>query len=311
LAQVEASLQAAGFEPFACSIPDGEQHKNLATVASLYDQFLAGGLDRSGTILALGGGVTGDIAGFAAASFMRGVRFVQVPTTILSMADSSVGGKTGVDLPQGKNLVGAFKQPALVLIDPTVLATLPDEEIRFGMAEVLKHGILGDPILFAELESPISNTQPPISIPQLARTLQVKIDVVQEDPFEQGRRATLNLGHTTGHALERLSDFTLRHGEAVAIGLVTAARIAAELGMAEPELSSRIEAALTAWGLPTCCPPFDTDEIWQAMAHDKKKRGRTLHWVLPRAIGDVEIIEDVSPEIVKQVLINLGARSES
>jgi shikimate kinase len=151
-AQVEAALRAAGLRPFACSIPDGEKHKTLATVATLYDQLLAGGLDRGGTMLALGGGVTGDVAGFAAATFMRGVRFVQVPTTLLAMVDASVGGKTGVDLPQGKNLVGAFKQPALVAIDPAVLATLPDEELRSGMAEVIKHGVIGDVELFAELE---------------------------------------------------------------------------------------------------------------------------------------------------------------
>ena len=161
-AQVEASLRTAGFRPVLCLVPDGEAHKTLTTVASLYDQFLDAGLDRGDTVLALGGGVTGDIAGFAAASFMRGVRFAQSPTTLLAMVDASVGGKTGVDLPQGKNLVGAFKQPAMVLIDPRVLATLPAEEIRSGMAETLKHGLLADPGLFAELEKPPSNLQSPI-----------------------------------------------------------------------------------------------------------------------------------------------------
>jgi shikimate kinase/3-dehydroquinate synthase len=307
-APVEASLQAAGFRPVACLIPDGEQHKTLATVASLYDQFLVAGLDRGGTVLALGGGVTGDIAGFAAATFLRGVRFAQMPTTLLAMADASVGGKTGVDLPQGKNLVGAFKQPEMVLIDPCVLTTLPTEEIRSGMAEVLKHGLLADPVLFAELESPPSNLQSPVSNLQLARTLQVKIDVVEQDPFERGRRAVLNLGHTVGHGLEQLSGFTLRHGEAVGIGLVAAVRIAVELGRAEPSLVERVEAAVAAWGLPTRCPPFDVETIWTAMAHDKKRRGRALRWVLPLSIGQVEIVEDVPQQLVESVLQTIGAR---
>jgi shikimate kinase/3-dehydroquinate synthase len=305
-AQVEASLSSAGFQPIVCAIPDGEQHKTLATVAALYDQFLAAGLDRSSAVLSLGGGVTGDVAGFAAASFMRGVRFVQVPTTILAMADASVGGKTGVDLPQGKNLVGAFKQPILVLMDPAVLVTLPQDEIRSGMAEVIKHGILGDPDLFLQLESgPAPSQRLALSAAQLAHTIQVKIDIVEEDPFEQGRRAILNLGHTVGHGLERLSGFSLRHGEAISIGTVAAARIAAELGRAAPSLPGRIASALAAWGLPVRCPPFETDAIWAAMAHDKKRKGRALRWVLPHDIGQVEIADDVAPEVVKRVLGDL------
>ena len=306
--QVEESLRLAGFRTVVCSVPDGEQHKTLSTVASLYDQFLAGGLDRTCLVLSLGGGVTGDIAGFAAATFMRGVCFAQVPTTILAMADASVGGKAGVDLPQGKNLAGAFKQPELVAIDPGVLATLPEEEVRSGMAEVIKHGVIGSPDLFAELESPPSNFQCPISGPQLARTLEVKIAVVEQDPFEQGRRAVLNLGHTVGHGLERLSNFTLRHGEAVSIGMVAAARIAAALGRADAGLAARIESVLDAWGLPVRCPPHHVGAIWEATTHDKKRRGRALRWILPQAIGQVEIVEDVAPGVVKSVLQDLGAR---
>ena len=341
-AQVEAALRRAGLRPFACSIPDGERHKTLATVAALYDQFLAGKLDRSGTVLSLGGGVTGDVAGFAAATFMRGVRFAQVPTTLLAMVDASVGGKTGVDLPQGKNLAGAFKQPEMVLIDPTVLTTLPPEEIRSGMAELIKHSVIADPGLFAELEegdkgggkqgspssSLLSHLSSLLSSPSLiARALRVKIDVVEEDPFEGGRRAVLNLGHTAGHALERLSGFTLRHGEAVGIGMVAAARIAVKLGRADPSLAGRVEGILAAWGLPVRCPPFqyegkrsgsfpyegkhsgsfDADAIWEAMAHDKKRRGRSLRWVLPNAIGEVEITEDVPRDAVIAVLRDLGA----
>jgi len=305
--RVVESLRAAGLEPFTCVIPDGEQHKRLDTVHELYDQFLAGDLDRSGTVLALGGGVTGDIAGFAAASFMRGVHFAQVPTTILAMTDASVGGKTGVDLPQGKNLVGAFKQPEMVFIDLAVLETLPAEEVRAGMAEVIKHGVIDAPDLLAELESP--NLQSPISISQLARSIRVKIDVIEEDPFESGRRAVLNLGHTTAHGLERLSGFSLSHGDAVSVGMVAAARIANKIGLAELALVERIETVLAAWKLPIVCPPYQADAIWEAMAHDKKKRGKALRWVLPREIGAVEIVEDVPQEIVQAVLKDMGAKS--
>ena len=309
-AQVTDALRMIGFRPFACSMPDGEQHKTLATASALYGQFLAGGLDRSGTVLSLGGGVTGDVAGFAAATFMRGVRLVQVPTTLLAMADASVGGKTGVDLPQGKNLVGAFKQPALVVIDPAVLATLRVEEIRSGMAEVIKHGVIGAPDLFAELETgtrTLASWWKGDGATWLTHSLRVKIAVVEKDPFEQGRRAVLNLGHTVAHGLEKLSDFSLRHGEAVSIGMVAAARIAAELGRTAPALADRIEAILALWELPVRCPPFDANLIWEAMAYDKKKRGRALRWVLPRAIGDVEINEDIPQEVVKSILRNLGA----
>jgi shikimate kinase/3-dehydroquinate synthase len=307
--QVGAALRAAGYRPMSCIIPDGEQYKTLDTVAALYDQFLQGGLDRSSAVVSLGGGVTGDVAGFSAATFMRGVPFVQVPTTLLSMVDASVGGKVGVDLPQGKNLAGAFKQPVLVVVDPGVLATLPDEEVRSGMAEVIKHGIIGDPELFLELESPPSTARFEASVSQLARALTVKMQVVEDDPFEQGRRAVLNLGHTVGHALERLSDFNLRHGEAVAIGMVAAARISAEMGRAEASLPGCIEAALAAWGLPVRCPPFDIEEIFEAMSHDKKRRGHSLRWILPHAIGHVEVADDVPEPIVFSVLTSMGARS--
>ena len=322
-ARVEAVLQRGGYRAFVCTIPDGEQYKTLETVRTLYDAFLDHHLDRSGTVLALGGGVTGDIAGFAAATFMRGTRFVQAPTSLLAMTDASVGGKTGVDLPQGKNLVGAFKQPALVLIDLDVLATLPEAEFRSGMAEVVKHGVIGDEILFEEMQdtrckmqdarckiqdaegkNPASCVLHPAS---LARSIRVKIAVVEDDPFEHGHRVVLNLGHTTAHGLERVSDFSLRHGEAVSIGMVVAARIAEALGRAEPGLAARIAEMLAAWGLPVTCPPYPVDAIWAAMTHDKKRRGKTLRWVLPRAIGDVQVVEDVPEALVREILVEMGA----
>ncbi len=306
-AQVESVLREAGFHPFVCTLPDGEQYKTLETVAKLYEQFLAGSLDRSGIVLSLGGGVTGDIAGFAAATFMRGVRFVQIPTTLLSMVDASVGGKTGVDLPQGKNLVGAFKQPAMVVIDPTVLNTLPVEEIRAGMAEVIKHGMINDQGLLAELEAGVGCEELTVRSSLLARAVQVKIDIVEVDPFEQGRRAVLNLGHTVGHALEKLSGFELRHGEAVSIGMVAALHLAVARGYAQPSLVARLETLLSTWELPIWCPPFEVDAIWQAMAHDKKRRGAGLRWILPRAVGYIEIVENVPEATVRSVLRELGA----
>lgn len=309
---VEKSLAAARLRPLRCVIPDGERHKCLDTVKSLYDQFLKGQLDRGGVVLSLGGGVTGDIAGFAAATFMRGVCFAQVSTTLLAMVDASVGGKTGVDLPQGKNLVGAFKQPVVVVVDPNVLSTLEWAEIRSGMAEVIKHGVIGAPQLFAELEdAPGGGVEgkacPPLSTDQLARALRVKMEVVEEDPYEQGRRAVLNLGHTVGHALEKLSGFTLRHGEAVSIGMVAAARIAVALGAADGALADRIGSALVGWGLPVDFSGLAESSItavavWKAMAHDKKRRGDALRWVLPVEVGQVVIRDDVPKGTVLSVL---------
>ena len=298
--RAEESLRDAGFDPFLCVIPDGEAHKRLGTVERLYELFLDGGLDRGGTIVSLGGGVTGDTAGFAAATYMRGVRFVQVPTTLLAMVDASVGGKTGVDLGRGKNLVGAFKQPALVLIDPSVLVTLPVDEIRNGIAETIKHGIIGAPELFAALEADPALV--PLPAARIARALRVKIEIVEQDPYERGLRAVLNLGHTVGHALERVSGFGLSHGKAVAIGLVAAARIAVRLKQADRALVDQIEGVLRAWGLPIQVPRASVDEIIAAMAHDKKRLDGRLRFILPRRIGAVEITDDVPLDTVRAVL---------
>jgi shikimate kinase/3-dehydroquinate synthase len=306
--QVASALQVAGFQPFICTIPDGEQHKNLDTVRGLYEQLLAGGLDRSGIVIALGGGVAGDTAGYAAATFMRGVPMVQIPTTILAMTDSSVGGKTGVDLPQGKNLLGAFKQPDAVFIDLDVLKTLSPDDVRSGMAEVIKHGIIDAPELFKELSDGPSRDGIVLTAANLARSIEVKIKVVEQDPYEKGRRAVLNLGHTTGHALEQLSQFSMRHGEGVSIGIVAAAAIAESLQIAQSGLVASITAGLEAWELPTRCPDFAVDDIIEAMTRDKKKKGKKLRWVLPLDIGSVDIFDEVPADIVKKVLVSMGAR---
>jgi len=305
---VESSLRAAGFDPLICLVPDGEAYKRLDTVCQLYDQFIDGGLDRSGVVIAFGGGVVGDMAGFAAATYMRGLPLVQVPTTLLAMIDSSVGGTVAVDHPRGKNLIGAFKQPAFVVVDPAVLSTLPDEEMRSGWAEIIKHGIIGDPALFERLEARPELRPPSLALTDiLAAAIQVKVDVVEDDPYERGRRRVLNLGHTFAHAFEVLSDYRLRHGHAVAVGMVVAARAAEAMGLCRPELPERIEALLRAFSLPTQVPDFQPEAIWRAMALDKKKRGSRLRFVLPRALGDVIVTEEVTQELVLAALGELSS----
>lgn len=296
--RVMQSLSRAGLRPTLCEIPDGEQYKTLETVASLYDQFLAAGLDRQSPILALGGGVLGDTAGFAAATFLRGLPLVQIPTTLLAMVDSSVGGKTGVDLPQGKNLVGAFKQPALVLIDPEVLSTLPAVEFRSGLAEVVKHGIIDSPELFEALGDGKFTL-----LWMLDEAIRVKVRVVEEDPFEQGRRAVLNLGHTFAHAFEQLSNYELRHGYAVSIGIACATRLALNLNYCSPAESREILDLLDFLEMPIEAPDYSPDAVWQAMGTDKKKQAGRLRFILPRAVGKVDIFNDIPEAAVKEVLV--------
>ncbi len=296
-----ASLGLAGFTTKLVEIPDGEANKTLETVSGLYERLVAAGLDRRSPVIALGGGVVGDVAGFAAATYLRGVPFVQIPTSLLAMVDASVGGKTGVDLPQGKNLVGAFKQPALVVIDPAVLSTLPSAEFRSGLAEVVKHGMIGAPALFEALEDR-EGTSPPALAELIADAVRVKVAVVEEDPFESGRRAVLNLGHTFGHAIESVSGYRVRHGEGVAIGLAAATRLAARLGLCDPALVARVEGLLARLELPTRAPGMAPEQIVAAMATDKKRNGSRLRFVLPRSLGDVDVFDDVAVEDVVEVL---------
>jgi shikimate kinase/3-dehydroquinate synthase len=301
---VVVSLRNAGLEPFICQVPDGEAYKTLDTVRSLYDQFIEGRVDRYGAVLALGGGVIGDMAGFAAATYMRGVPLVQLPTTLLAMVDASVGGKVAVDHPRGKNLIGAFKQPALVVMDPLALATLDEAEMRSGWAEVIKAGVIGSPGLFECLEE--KGDEP--SLPVIAEAIRVKVAVVEDDPYERGRRAALNLGHTFGHALEVLSGFTLRHGEAVSIGMAVATRTAVALGLCDEMVEGRLAALLQRFGLPTQYEGYEPRGVWAAMATDKKKRGKKLRFVLPRAIGQVVVTDEVSKATILEVLEKLRER---
>lgn len=289
------------------TIPAGEQHKTLATANSLYAQLLAAGVDRGGTIVALGGGVVGDVAGFVAATYMRGVAFVQCPTSLLAMVDASVGGKTGVDLPEGKNLVGAFKQPTAVLADIGTLQTLPPTEFAAGMAEVIKHGLLGHKRLFADVENEGRrlHTASPARLQTLvSEAVRVKRQVVQEDPFEHGRRVVLNLGHTFAHAIEQVSQYHIGHGPAVAMGLVAAANLSARLAYCDPQLQTQIEQVLTAVNLPVRIPAnLPPAALYQAMGSDKKKAAGQLRFILLQDIGHPLIVDNV-PE--KSVLATLG-----
>lgn len=302
-ASLAVALRAVGLAPSIVEIPDGEQYKTLDTVREIYDRLVEAGLDRRGAIIALGGGVVGDIAGFVAATYLRGVAFVQVPTTLLSMIDASVGGKVGVDLPQGKNLVGAFKQPVLVLIDPLVLRTLPAEEFRAGLAEVVKHGIIGAPELFEQLE-----LQGPATLTDLiADAVRVKIEVVEEDPYERGRRAVLNLGHTFAHAIEQVSGYRIRHGEAVAVGLVAAAHLSWQMGRCDEDLMERIRHLLTRLGLPARIDGYDERTLYQAMFTDKKRAAGRLRFIIPEAIGRVSITDEATEMQVLRAWRAVGA----
>jgi len=283
-------------------LPAGEEHKTLSTIGRLYDEFLKRGLDRNGIVIAVGGGVIGDMAGFAAATFMRGVRWVNVPTTLLAIVDASLGGKTGVDLPQGKNLVGAFHPPALVISDPLVLRTLPQAERVSGMAEVIKNGVIGDAALFEWIENAPKSGDLGLRLDWLQRAIEVKVRVVEADPFEKGARAILNLGHTIGHGVEAASKFKLRHGESVAIGMVAESRLAERLGLAESGLAERIARVCTKVGLPVNCSGLNPDRIREAMSSDKKKAGGALKFALPKRIGEVVCGVEVEEGILRETL---------
>ncbi len=303
-AQVAASLRQAGFEPVVCQVPDGESFKTLATVSDLYDELIAHGLDRNSAVVALGGGVVGDMAGFVAATYLRGVPLVQVPTTLLSMIDSSLGGKVAVDHPRGKNLIGAFYPPRLVVTDPDSLGTLPAAERRAGLAEVIKHGIISAPELFARLEAAGDVVDDQLDW-VVERAIAVKIEIIQEDPFEKGRRAVLNLGHTYGHAFEAISGFRLRHGEAVGIGLVAAARTSVALGLCPATVEARIVALLQKFRIPTRFGGFPPEAIRAAMNADKKRQSNRLRFILPQDIGAVIIRDDVPEDVILRVIASL------
>ena len=336
-AALEGLLRGAGYRVESYAVPSGEASKDLAVVSKLYDWMIGGSVERRDAVLALGGGVVGDLAGFVAATVLRGIALIQLPTTLLAMVDSALGGKTGVNHPLGKNLIGAFHQPRLVLSDTSMLATLPARELRAGWAEVIKHGVIRDAGLFEMLEenSGVSIQEPEAArqhttysdaISQRAsehilnadswllnsiirRAAKVKVDVVNIDERETGERMLLNYGHTLGHALEALTGYgTLLHGEAVAIGMDLAAQVALRMELWGPDSVARQRALLQAYGLPTAIPSgVDPAQLLELTLRDKKVRAGRVRWVLPTAIGAAEVHNDVPEDLVRAVVESAGA----
>jgi 3-dehydroquinate synthase len=312
--RVVDSLKAAGFMVMSIEVPDGEQYKNLDWANAIYTALLTNYFDRTSALVALGGGVIGDLTGFAAATFMRGVPFVQVPTTLLAMVDSSVGGKTGVNHPMGKNMIGAFHQPRKVLMDLTVLTSLQMEEFLSGMAEVIKYGVIRDAAFFAYLET---NREKILALDidvmkhLVRRSCEIKAEVVSKDEREGGLRAILNYGHTVGHAIEKAEEYTMRHGHAVAIGMVAAARLALKTGLCDPSVPGRVEQLIKSYGLPTELSSLNRKPtamgLMDTMRIDKKVEGGKVKFVLPKKIGEVVITKDWD----EQQLQELMARSLS
>ena len=303
------SLKTAGFLVMSIEVPDGEQHKNLDWVNAIYTALLTNGFDRTSALVAFGGGVIGDITGFAAATFMRGVPFVQVPTTLLAMVDSSVGGKTGVNHPMGKNMIGAFYQPRKVLMDLSVLKTLPREELLSGIAEVIKYGVIWDAQLFEYLDG---NRQKILSLDSEAlghiirRSCEIKAEVVSKDERESGLRAILNFGHTLGHAVETAENYTMRHGYAVAIGMVTASRLAHRTGLCDASVPERVEGLIRSYGLPTSLAALarkpTVTEIMDTLQLDKKAEGGKVKFVLPKKIGGVVITKEWDEKQLQELI---------
>ncbi len=305
------SLAEAGFRVHRVSVPDGEASKSLEQLARLWDAALAAGCDRGSAFVALGGGVVGDLTGFAAATFLRGVPLVQVPTSLVAQVDASIGGKVGIDLPRGKNLAGAFHQPRAVVADTDTLATLPPDQRRAGLAEVVKHAVIADPDLFAYLERHAGEL-PELTgsdLPGLvAANCRIKARVVAADEREGGARAMLNFGHTVGHGLEAAGGYRLlSHGQAVAIGMVAVAELACRLGSFPRSEAERLVRLLTLLGLPVRIPALSRVDILAAMEYDKKRRAGRLTFVLPEAIGRVVLTAAVPEGLVTEVLTDLGA----
>lgn len=282
--RVRAALEVAGYQVAQFVYPHGEQSKTPEIYFALLNALAEAGLTRSDTIVALGGGVTGDLAGFAAATYQRGINYVQMPTTLLAAVDSSVGGKTAIDLPAGKNLAGAFYQPSLVLCDLDALGTLPEDVFTDGCAEVIKYGVIWDEALFDLLGDGVESRLEQV----IARCVTIKAEVVNQDEFDNGLRGILNYGHTVGHAVEKCSHYAVSHGSAVAIGMVIVAKAAALAGICDGSVFDRVLALVQQYGLPTKTA-YDTDALLQAMLSDKKRAGAKISLIIPEAIGKVRI----------------------
>lgn len=308
LPALRESLAAAGFEVVDAAIAPGEAHKSLADLLPVYDTFLGARLERSTPIIGLGGGIVTDMAGFVAATILRGVPLVQIPTTLLAMVDASVGGKTGVNHAVGKNLIGAFHQPVAVLIDPEVLRTLPPRELRSGLAECIKHDVIRDAEGFARLERDIERALK-LDVDYLtdlvAHNVAIKARVVEADPFERGERAHLNFGHTFGHAIETVMEYRYAHGECVALGMAAATHAAVGLGAFPVEQRKRVLAVIEKAGLPTTAPELPVDEVIGGMSFDKKVRAGKVRFVLPERIGHVVVRDDVPADVVRGAVESL------
>jgi len=299
-------VRAAGLVCAICTMPAGEPNKRLSQIDLFIGEFLKAGLDRSSVVIALGGGVVGDVVGYAAASFMRGIRYVQIPTTIVAQVDSSVGGKTAVNHALAKNIIGAFHQPSAVIIDLEFLATLPDRELRAGLAEVIKHGVIADEDLFAYMERKVA----PILAKDLGsleypirRSCEIKSAIVSEDEQENGVRANLNYGHTFGHGIEAASHYSrFLHGEAIAIGMCAAATLARNLGMVDQAFVDRQRACFSAYGLPVSWSDMPIDAVLDAMRHDKKVRAGTMKFILPDRMGSVVHRTDITLDQARAAL---------
>ncbi len=302
-------LRAHGFEAEVFEVLDAEEAKSLAWLEKVYDRLVALRLDRRSPLIALGGGVVGDLAGFAAATYLRGIPFVQIPTTLLAQVDSSIGGKTAVNHPRGKNLIGAFYQPRLVLIDVDTLHTLPPRDLRSGLGEVVKYSVISSPGLFQLLEEHATDVlcgDPDLLSGVIEECCRIKAEVVSADEHEGGLRAILNFGHTFGHAIEAATDFsTYTHGEAVAIGMIWATELSRRMGLCAPSLLERLRALLVALGLPTTLSG-PTQGIREALSLDKKVVGGRSRFVLVESLGKVSVRDDVPTEMVEDLLRREG-----
>ena len=304
---VQTNIVEAGFEVSEILIGDGEKYKTLATLSTVYDQLVEKGIDRSCGIIALGGGVVGDLAGYAAASYMRGIACVQLPTTLLAQVDSSVGGKTAVNHPHGKNIIGAFYQPKLVCIDVNVLSSLAEREYLAGLSEVVKYGVIRDADFFnwlVEHDEALLNRDPEALKYAIMTSCQIKANIVEIDEKEAGIRAILNFGHTFGHAVETLTCYKrFLHGEAVSIGMIVAAKIAEQKGLCTTQDVSAVISLLQRFKLPIIPPSFPIEEYIAAMMHDKKVKDGILRMILNRGIGQCEVVDVADPiSILKPVI---------
>jgi len=300
-ALVEGALEAEGYTTAAYAIPSGESAKTLATVSRVYDWLIEARAERGDFLVCLGGGVVTDLGGFAAATYLRGIPFVHVPTTLLGMVDASVGGKTGVDHPRAKNMIGAFAQPAAVVIDPSLLSTLPDRQLRAGWAEVVKHGLILDERLFSDLEAVAGDPNAMKSAELIGRSVAVKAAVVSEDEREADRRSLLNYGHTIGHAIEAVTGYeSYLHGEAVAIGMHAAGLISVEMGMLSQAELERQQRVLESCGLPSKATGVSLEAVLEATMRDKKVSAGKIRWALLERIGHAILRSDVPPEIVRR-----------